>query len=741
MIRSIRSHRLVLFALACTQILYQISILRYLDIALINFQTVFYSSAVIFAFTLGGYYSDFVTKKIRSWKINLLLLLIAVFSHAGLMLSNSLALVLFFLGLSLFGCSLFGVKIIQIFKRDKEYFFEILTIDLMGCLLAFLIHTTTVEIVGPMTLTVFVFGIVFFLEIQKKVKHMAFASLGWFLILAFSYKLDWYTINTHKDKWIKSAQKLQTYKESYWDKVSKIDVYKRQSEQGREIYEYYYDGSSMSTWLYTWNLTRDEFYESLLKNNEELVRTRGIVIPYLIQDFQGKSICIVGSGAGQEIKVARLHSPAHIHAVESSELLIKALIKNESFNGKNFFHGNDITLYNKNARFVFSENSDLRCDLIQAISTYSTAGVASRRGAIEPSFSLTAEALKTYLGALSEMGIFQAEFIFYPELLATLQKATGLPEEELARHVLIFEHRSTAYKNLLVFRKTAFYKDELTAIEGTLDQFGLRDYKYVSSEAIFSQLALASQQSSIKIGTITDDKPYPLTGFVGLKIKDNDFSMWERFVPVGYVKNMTLYFYSSVILFIIFLFFLLSTALWKKNWWSGAKANDLAIIFLTASSQVLLCQWYTISAQATSPQPLKIYYSVSILTLAISAAISIYFAGFFEMKKRTCFLYLLAPTTALFYVFLNTPTNYSRLGLFAILYASSGLLTAFVLSRMNTKVEGASQISLYLFGYLTAFLIFPIGFLISPFVGVSYLLIAAIGFLLVGTLTYFLLRS
>ncbi len=124
-------------------------------------------------------------------------------------------------------------------------------------------------------------------------------------------------------------------------------------------------------------------------------------LPYVIGDFQ--SVAVIQSGTGTLVAQALRKNANRVFAIESEISMLNALEKWHTENFHSVYSDNKAELHNIEARAFFN-NTDEKFDLIVMPSVGSFGGNSGLQ-AIREEFSLTTQALDTYMQNLSDNGL------------------------------------------------------------------------------------------------------------------------------------------------------------------------------------------------------------------------------------------------------------------------------------------------------------------------------------------------
>ena len=397
--------------------------------------------------------------------------------------------------------------------------------DLAGAALGATIIIPLIPLIGPGGLLVFASAIALFAS-ALFTTHRSWATAATavgvlflgapFLLtqehLEFKYELK------SKHTWIKHKQQSGALEFSRWDPISKIEVI---DEGDRKRIAY--DGLSQMSWIFPFQGDYEELRANISSRVEGHFWQGGVLAVHYLKRDTNQRVLIIGGGGGQEAKAALVYGASHVDVVELVGTVVD-LVKNKyaSYAG-DIYNDPRVRARSGEGRSVL-RSTDAQYDVIQMYSNQQSASIAAGNGALAPTYLQTAEAYREYFGHLTQDGVLQINYMFYPRMITTAALAwKEMGRTAFQKHVVVFERAtgSEPQPTLLIKMKPWTH----TEVDEVKDLFNLcTDYDYRQIEfplhpdksylpSVFydgdpNRLADLASTMEYRVMPATDDRPY-----------------------------------------------------------------------------------------------------------------------------------------------------------------------------------------------------------------------------------------
>lgn len=267
--------------------------------------------------------------------------------------------------------------------------------------------------------------------------------------LPFWRSPDYFEFEGHLAKrGVRDAKARGEVELTYWDPVSKIDVFEQPDDDlrpgiPRSVRRKHiaYDGGTQSSHIYAF----DGDYESLragIESGSERVWDhfwhRGVLASHHLKRGSGASVLVIGSAGGQETKAALMYGASQVDAVELvSEVVDIGKHRYADFNG-GLFNDPRVTAHAAEGR-SFLRGTSSRYDIIQIHSNHTSSSIAAGTGAMAPNYLQTADAYREYFTHLTPDGVLHINHHVFPRMVTTAALAwKQLGRKDFQDHVLLF---------------------------------------------------------------------------------------------------------------------------------------------------------------------------------------------------------------------------------------------------------------------------------------------------------------
>ncbi len=226
---------------------------------------------------------------------------------------------------------------------------------------------------------------------------------------------------------------------TWWDPISKIDVFDLQEINQQKKKWIAYDGGTQSSYFYPFDGDFQRIREQMpWQARNHFWHVYVLVSHYLKRDTDAR-VLVIGSAGGQELKAALTYGASEVDAIE----LVGKVVDLGKTDYADYI-GNIMT--DSRANVIrgegrsFLRQSKKTYDIIQMFSNHTSSSIAAGSGSMQSSYLQTVEAYKEYFTHLSGNGVLHINHHVYPKMVATASRAWAeLGRGDFRKHVLVAE--------------------------------------------------------------------------------------------------------------------------------------------------------------------------------------------------------------------------------------------------------------------------------------------------------------
>lgn len=402
-----------------------------------------------------------------------------------------------------------------------------------------------------------------------------------------------------------------------------------------------------------------------------------------------RNVFIIGSAGGGEILTSLYYGAKKVVGVEINGILNKLISSTLSYwTGPLIRNNPKVEIITDDARSVINRK-DTKYDVIISAHTISASAVSSGAMSMVENYILTKEAVKEYLGKLTNGGTI---YISRPETqlpklittLRTVDEELYGKDSEFSKKISVFrrQHRENTLESRktylagIVYRNTPMTEIERMKIRYEGNLLGLENlYDYDNlpqTESIFKILSetpdLQSEinKSNLNIAPATDDKPFfdNNIGFGNLTIQNMSEVFYQNELAIMALKDKpvsetTLIALLIQIVIIAGLFLLMPFIFLKSKIESGADKKFILYFALLGLGYIMLQISMMQKFTMFLGQPVYTMLTV-ISTMLVASGFGSYFSsGFLQgNKKRGIIIFGIIAAMALLIAFIAPPVFY-----------------------------------------------------------------------------------
>jgi spermidine synthase len=374
-----------------------------------------------------------------------------------------------------------GLLLAALFERYADQVSRLYFWDLAGAAVGCVIVAPLFPLIGPGGVLIAMSGLACVaaaLFSSSRIMKWTFGGAGVSLILLVAVlpasMLDFVQ---HMDKrGVKRAHEAGLIEFSRWDPISKIEVYDSLALESDVAHFKHigYDGGHQSSYIYPFDGNFARLRDGLEQGREKITDhfwQSSVAASHYLRADQEQKVLVLGSAGGQETKAALMFGAGHVDAVEMVGTVVDlGLNRYSDFNGGVFRDPRVKAVQGEGRAFLRASNE--RYDIIQIFSNHTSSSIASGVGAMQTSYTQTAEAYREYFDHLDADGVLQINHHVFPKMITTAALGWKMAGRgNFQRHVAVWQRPGEDYLPTMIIKMKPWTAAELDRVQEWFDRF------------------------------------------------------------------------------------------------------------------------------------------------------------------------------------------------------------------------------------------------------------------------------
>lgn len=362
---------------------------------------------------------------------------------------------------------------------------------------------------------------------SRKLKTALFLLASVFIIVPIYHSPQYFDFKEHNGKrGANEASKLGAIEYTRWDLISKINVFEipaTDNSTPKKLIDY--DGGAQTSGIYSFDGDYQKLREYVRANGvkDQFPNLKYLASLYLKRDTR-QNVLIIGSAGGVETKAAIMYGAEHVDAIEMVGTVVD-LVKNKYADfGGNVYNHPKVNVQVGEGRSTLRASSK-KYDIIIMYTNHTTSSIASGSGAISTNYLQTVEAYQDYFEHLTDNGILDIDYLYYPRMVTTAARAWKLMgRKDFQRHVVVYKRFDKDAQPALLIKMKPWTIEEMNELNTLFTTFKKvsenSDYilaedplhpekSFLSSEFYSGHLSPSlMEKTDYRIYPATDDRPF-----------------------------------------------------------------------------------------------------------------------------------------------------------------------------------------------------------------------------------------